>query len=440
MTISTIEVTPSDLKGRGEAERQAYLKRLIEQRAEFSVQVPDWVKGVRDRNLTLIQDQALPTNRNEDWRFTDPSRIYKLPFEPAMGTVTTEQIQPYIWPDTAVRLVFVNGMFAPDLSSQAEIAGLEITTLANLDGSFQDYLGQTHGSEEVFTALNSCNFTDAAVLKVARNQIIEAPIHLLFVTVADGDVAGVAYPRSLIVAESGSSLTLIEDFVSFGDQAFTDAVSEFWLAANSQVKHVRIQREQPSAIHIGKTAVSQKRDSGYRSIAISLGGQLSRHNPEVVTEEQTETILDGLTLATEEQVADTHSSLTFSQAHCQAQQLHKCIVDDHARAVFNGRIFVPKAAQQTNAAQLSRNLLLSPKARVDTKPQLEIVADDVKCAHGATVSQLEDDEVFYLQSRGLDHDNACDLLVKAFAAEILEKIPVASVREGLLTDVLSRLR
>ncbi len=440
MTISTIEVTPSDLKkGRGHAERQAYLKTLISQRAEFGAEVPDWVKEVRDRNLTLIQDQALPSNRTEEWRFTDPSSLYKIPFQPAVATVTLEQLQAHSWADAAIRLVFVNGVFAPDLSSQAEISGLQITTLKTLDDSFQAYLGKTHGAEEVFTSLNSCNFTDAVVLKVDRNQGIEAPIHLLFVS-AEGTTPTVAYPRLLVVAETGSTVTLVEDFISIGAQTLTNAVAEIFLAANAQVNHIRIQREEPTAFHIGKTAVSQKRDSRYRSIAISLGGQLSRHNPEIVTEEQTETILDGLTLATDSQVADTHSALTFSQTHCQAQQLHKCIVDDHARAVFNGRIFVPKAAQQTNAAQLSRNLLLSPKARVDTKPQLEIIADDVKCAHGATVSQLEDDEVFYLQSRGLDHDNACDLLVKAFAAEILEKIPVPSIRQGLLEDVLSRLR
>ncbi len=441
MTISTIEVTPSDLKkGRGNVERQAYLKTLISQRAEFGAEVPAWVKEVRDRNLTLIQDQALPSNRTEEWRFTDPSSLYKIPFQPAAATVTAEQIQAHSWPDVAIRLVFVNGVFAPGLSHQTEVSGLQITTLQNLDDSFQAYLGKTHGSEEVFTALNGCNFKDAAVLKVDRNQVIETPIHLLFVSAAQGETPTVAYPRVLVVAETGSTVTLVEDFVSIGAQTFTNAVAEIFLAANAQVNHIRLQREEATAFHIGKTAVSQKRDSRYRSIALSLGGQLSRHNPEIVTEEQTETILDGLTLATDSQVADTHSALTFSQAHCQAQQLHKCIVDDHARAVFNGRIFVPKAAQQTNAAQLSRNLLLSPKARVDTKPQLEIVADDVKCAHGATVSQLEDDEVFYLQSRGLDHDNACDLLVKAFAAEILEKISIPSIRKGLLEDVLSRLR
>jgi Fe-S cluster assembly protein SufD len=154
---------------------------------------------------------------------------------------------------------------------------------------------------------------------------------------------------------------------------------------------------------------------------------------------QTETTLNGLTLALDTQLADTHSLIHFTQPHCTAQQLNKCIVGDRARGVFNGKIYVPKAAQQTNAAQLSRNLLLSPKARVDTKPQLEIIADDVKCAHGATVSQLDDEEIFYLQSRGLDRESASDLLVKGFASEVLENIPVPALRSQLLKAVLESI-
>ncbi|MGB8702374.1 MAG: Fe-S cluster assembly protein SufD, partial [Thermosynechococcaceae cyanobacterium] len=222
---------------------------------------------------------------------------------------------------------------------------------------------------------------------------------------------------------------------------WVNAATEVALAENAQLHHTRIQRESTTAFHIGKTAVSQARDSRYSLTALSIGAQISRHNPEVVlTGIQTETHLNGLTVATQIQLADTHSLIHFSQPLCIAKQLHKCIVDNRARAVFNGRIEVPKAAQQTNAAQLSRNLLLSSKARVDTKPQLEIIADDVKCAHGATVSQLDDEEIFYLQSRGLDRESACDLLVKGFAAEITEKVPVAEMRSRLLKSVLSLIR
>ena len=224
-------------------------------------------------------------------------------------------------------------------------------------------------------------------------------------------------------------------------QTLTNAVVEVTIGANAALKHTRIQRESKTAFHIGKTAVTQARDSRYHAINISLGGQISRHTPEVtLLGNQTETDLDGLTLSAGTQLADTHSTIGFTTSHCVANQLHKCIIDDSARAVFNGKVFVPHEAQQTDASQLSRNLLLSPKARVDTKPQLEIIADDVKCAHGATVSQLEEDEVFYLQSRGLDRESACDLLVEAFAAEIIEKCPTDSIRQGLLQQVLDQVR
>jgi Fe-S cluster assembly protein SufD len=217
-------------------------------------------------------------------------------------------------------------------------------------------------------------------------------------------------------------------------------VTEVWVAGNAEVNHTRVQRESAQAFHIGKTVVSQARDSRYTCTAISLGALLSRHNLEVFANgEQTQTALNGLTLLAEQQVGDTHSTIAFSQPHGSSQQVHKCIVDDRAHAIFNGKIFVPKLAQLTDAAQLSRTLLLSPKARVDTKPQLEITADNVKCAHGATVSQLEADELFYLQSRGIDADQARSLLIYAFAVDVIDRIPIAARRADLRTLLGDRL-
>jgi Fe-S cluster assembly protein SufD len=232
---------------------------------------------------------------------------------------------------------------------------------------------------------------------------------------------------------------LIEDYVSSLTPHslplipnFTNAVTEIWVEENAQVSHTRIERESGAAFHIGKSAIAQARDSRYTCNAITLGAKLSRHNLEVFqTGEQTETTLNGLTMIAEQQLADTHSAIALNHPHGTSNQLHKCIVADRAHAVFNGKVFVPQAAQLTNAGQLNRNLLLSPKARVDTKPQLEITADNVKCSHGATVSQLDDEEVFYLQSRGLDEDDARNLLINAFATEIINQLPLASLRETL---------
>ena len=418
-------------------DRQAYLANLLAQRSSGG---PDWWGEGRDRALSIVQERGLPSNRDEDWRFTDLSGLYKTTFAAAAETsLQSQDIESLILADAPVRLVFVNGFYAPTLSAIDNLpAGLSVHTLADAETVAQ--LGQQQGMTAAFTALNTASFEDVAVLRVAKNQVIEAPIHLLFLTT--GVTPIVTYPRGLIVAEDDSVVTLIEEFTAVGANTyFTNAVTEVWLGQNAQLHHHRIQREAKTAFHIGTTAVSQDRDSRYSLNSLSLGGQMSRHNPIVIpTAEQTDTTLNGLTLAVDQQVADTHSDLSFTGPHCTAQQLHKCIVDDRARAVFNGKIFVPKLAQQTNASQLSRNLLLSAKARVDTKPQLEIIADDVKCAHGATVSQLDDEEVFYLQSRGLDRDSACDLLVEGFAAEIIDQLPIAEQRQTLLDAVLSQIR
>jgi Fe-S cluster assembly protein SufD len=220
---------------------------------------------------------------------------------------------------------------------------------------------------------------------------------------------------------------------------FTNQVTEIWVEDNAEVIHTRNQREAGEAFHIGKTAIAQARNSRYTCNAITLGAKLSRHNLEVFqTGEGTETTLNGLIIIGREQLADTHSAIALNHPNGISNQLHKCIIDDRGHAVFNGKIFVPQAAQFTNAGQLNRNLLLSPKARVDTKPQLEITADQVKCAHGATVSQLDPDEIFYLQSRGINAVNARELLLDAFAAEILNRIPVPSLHQKLSRCVSCR--
>jgi Fe-S cluster assembly protein SufD len=423
----------------GDRDRAATLKRLIQNRSPLPANV--WLQTVRDRALNLLQDQDLPSTKDEEWRFADPSALYRIPFQPA-AAATVEEIGDWAIADLPIRIVVVNGIFSTELSTLDRLPeGITVHSLAGADDTLQPYLAQQQGMNEVFTALNTASFTDGVVIRVGKNRTIETPIHLLFLT-ASGTTPTVVAPRALVIAESGSSATLIEEYGSLDSERYwTNAVTEVWLGDNAQLHHTRTQREDATAFHIGKTAVSQGRDSRYSLCALGIGAQFSRHNPEIIlTGIQTETHLNGLTLGVQSQVADTHSLIHFAQPHCIAKQLHKCIADDRARVVFNGKIEVPKAAQQTNAAQLSRNLLLSSKARVDTKPQLEIVADDVKCAHGATVSQLDDEEIFYLQSRGLDREGACDLLVKGFTAEITEKVPSAELRSRLLQSVLSQIR
>ncbi len=425
-------------------DRDDYLTGLLNQ--VTATKTEGWLQELRQSAANWVHHSIIPTTREEEWRFTDLSSLRKLQFN--LETVNYTSLEFDILPEAAnSRLVFVNGVFAPELSAITDLpSGIVVSNLAGLSAVEQEgvrqYLAQAEGAQEVFTALNTAGITDAAVVWVKKNVAVETPIHLVFISVA-GETATISQPRCLVVAESGSQVTLVEEYVAGkmptpqeGGVYLTNAVTEIWVGDNAEVSHTRVEREGAEAFHIGKTAIAQARDSRYTCHAITLGAKLSRHNLEILqTGEQTQTTLNGLTVITGKQLSDTHSAIALNYPHGTSEQLHKCIVGDRAHAVFNGKVFVPKPAQLTNAAQLNRNLLLSSKARVDTKPQLEITADNVKCAHGATVSQLEDDEIFYLQSRGIDENDARKLLINAFAAEVINQIPIPSLREILLNTV-----
>jgi Fe-S cluster assembly protein SufD len=434
-------------------DKDTYLTELLNQ-----VIVPKtegWLQQLREGAASWVRHSTIPTTREEEWRFTDLSSLRKLQFNvetrnfaSVASVASVASLELDILPEAAnSRLVFVNGVFAPELSAVSDLpSGIVVSNLAGLSvveqEGVQQYLAQAEGAQEVFTALNTAGITDAAVVWVKKNVVVETPIHLVFISVA-GETATISQPRCLVVAESGSQVTLVEEYTNRQDAKsaedgvyLTNAVTEVWVGDNAEVSHTRVEWEGAEAFHIGKTAIAQARDSRYTCHAITLGAKLSRHNLEILqTGEQTQTTLNGLTIISGKQLSDTHSAIALNYPHGTSDQLHKCIVGDRAHAVFNGKVFVPKLAQLTNATQLNRNLLLSSKARVDTKPQLEITADNVKCAHGATVSQLEDDEIFYLQSRGIDENDARKLLINAFAAEVINKIPVPSLREILLNTV-----
>jgi Fe-S cluster assembly protein SufD len=419
-------------------DRAAYLAGLLNLRAELPSELAGF-QDMRDRASLLVKEQAMPTTREEAWRFTDLSSLLSIQFRstPEVARLNFPQLEAFLLPEAMnSRLVFVDGLYAPDLSAIDNLPdGMMVGNLVagtELIPAVREHLAKQPGSEEVFTALNTASFTDGAIVYVPKNQDVETPLHVLFVSTR-GDSPILSHPRCLVVAETGSRVTLIEDYVTLNDgEYFTNPVTEIFLGENAEVRHTRIQRDSQQAFHIAKTAVSQARDSRYSCVALQFGAKLSRHHLEVYqTGEQTDTKMVGLTLLDGDRLGDTHSLLSLSKPYGTSDQVNKTIVSDRAHAVFNGRVWVPQAAQQTDAAQLSRNLLLSPKARIDTKPQLEIVADNVKCSHGATVSQLEDDEVFYLQSRGIPADDARKLLTYAFAIEAIDQVPIASLRDRL---------
>ena len=400
----------------------------------------DCLKQLRDGAAKWVRHSVIPNTREEEWRFTDLSSLKQVDFK--LGMFQETSLESDILPEVSQQLVFVNGVYSPDLSNTENLpSGLIVGNLDVLSSEIVgEYLAQAEGAKEVFTALNTAALNDVAVVWVGKNVVLEKPIHLLFISVS-GESATISQPRVLVVAESNSQVTLIEEYIASSQNEgvyFTNSVTEIWVNENAQVSHNRIAREGAAAFHVGKTAVTQARYSRYSCNAVTVGGKISRHNLEILqTGEQTETTLNGLTVIADNQLADTHSALSLNHPHGVSKQLHKCIIGDRAHGIFNGKIFVPKLAQLTNASQLNRNLLLSSKSRIDTKPQLEITADNVKCAHGATVSQLEDDQIFYLQSRGIDENNARKLLVNGFAMEVINFIPVPSLRESLLKTVTS---
>ncbi len=378
---------------------------------------------------------TVPTTRDEEWRFTDISLLTKMSFHPVhtASNLQAADVEHFYIAEATIRLVFVDGVYASHLSNLAA-DGVKVSNLASWFAenagfaAHAAHLGQHVGFQHnVFAALNTAFLHDGALVIVPRNVSAATPIQLLFVATQKEVVS---YPRCLLLAEPGSAVTVIEDYVSLQDEAyFTNAVTEIVLADNARVHHIRVQRENVQAFHIANCAVSLAQGSNYQSVSVALGARISRYNLNVLqAAEGTECAVDGLALISGNQLADTHTCIDHAHPHGVSRQLHKCIVGGSAHAVFNGKIMVRQGAQRTDSQQSSRNLLLTGRAQVDTKPQLEIFADDVKCTHGATVGQLDSEEVFYLQSRGLSETAARNLLTYAFGAEIIDRIPVASLK------------
>jgi Fe-S cluster assembly protein SufD len=425
---------------------------LLEQ-CQVNQAAPQWLRDIRQQSKSWLSRLSVPTKKDEDWRFIDLSSLTVGKFGSPVGAVRPKGLlkdtashiasrrEPPLPETENSRLVFINGIYNNELSNTSGLPpGTYVGSLDNLPGDYDaaKYFAQQPGAD-AFTALNTAGGDDVAVVWVNKNVVVETPVQLIFM--ADGATeASFAQPRTLVVAETGSSVSLIEEYVGTGEY-FTNAVTEVFVQNNARVNHTRLQQESVASYHIGKTAISQQRDSHYTINEINLGAKLCRHNPEMWQQgEQTETDFNGLTVATGEQISDTHSVIALSKPSGTTNQLHKCIVGDRAHTVFNGKVFVTKEAQLTDATQLNRNLMLSPKAKVDTKPELQITADNVKCAHGATVSQLEAEEIFYLRSRGLSQTDANQLLIDAFAAEIIDRLPLESLRNRITQTIEQKIK
>jgi Fe-S cluster assembly protein SufD len=426
---------------------RGYLEGLLADRPDttraFESPKLAWLKALRAEAVERVGVLTVPTPRDEEWRFTDLSALTRESFHPLRTPTSLRcgDIEQFHIEEAPTRLVFVDGVHAPQLSSIGP-DGAVVSTLSAAAATHASaialHLGQhARFHDNLFPALNTAFLHDAAVIIVPRATTVATPVHLLFIA-TQPDIT--SHPRILLVPEAGGAVTLIEDYVALHEGAyFTNSVVEIALGANAKVEHVRVQRESGQAFHIASCAVSLAHASRYHSVSIALGARISRLGLGVLqTAEATQCTLDGMALIGERQLADTHTFIDHAKPRGVSRQLHKSIVDNAAHAVFNGKVMVRAGAQQTDSAQSSRNLLLTAKALVDTQPQLAIFADDVKCTHGATVGQLDGEQVFYLQSRGLSEAAARNLLIYAFGAEIIERIPIASLRRRLEQTVLER--
>ena len=415
---------------------------------DVSPTVP-WLELVRSSAMERFEQLGFPTVHDEDWKYTNLAPLAKQSFVPATRPEKVAfDATHFAYPETkTAHLVVVNGFLSEELSDKSALESVVAIDLlaavadARYNKVTRAYLARNAGyHNNGLAALNTAFLQSGLFLLIPKNVKVETPIQVTFLTDAE-QTDPASFPRLLVVAEEHSSATLIESFVSTGEQQYlTNAVAEVVVKEGARLEHYRVQRESNKAFHISLTSAELGRSSSYDTTSINLGGRLARHDISVVMDnEGAECWVDGLYLAGTDQHTDTHSVIDHQKPNCNSHQLYKGILDGNARAVFNGKIFVREGAQKTDAMQTNKNLLLSPQARVDTKPQLEIYADDVKCAHGAAVGQIDQEELFYLQARGINPDLGRKLLTYGFAEEVIDKIKIDSIKSQLDEIVMRQL-
>ena len=431
---------------------QSYLAGFEAFTSNGGKDAPQWARSLRLSAITRFEELGFPTTKNEDWHFTSVSPIAEREFEPLVGRgvatgVSRADLAPFTFGgDDWHTLVFLNGRVSAALSGAATLPdGVSVMPIARaydeLPLLLEQHLGRIASIDaHTFTALNTAFIHDGAVVHVSKDVEVAKPIHLLFLS-DEGARNGVAQPRNLIVLDRFAKATVIESYAGIrgATEYFTNAVTEAVLADGATLTHLKLQRESEQAYHVGTFDVRQGRDSHLVSFSFAIGGALSRTN--VYTELRGAgcgATLNGLYLGDGTQHIDHQTRIEHVEPNCYSRELYKGILDDRGKGVFNGKIFVREDAQKTDAKQTNQVLLLSDDATIDTKPQLEIFADDVKCTHGATVGRLDETALFYMQSRGVNARTARELLTYAFAADVLETIELAEVKQGLETAVLQR--
>ena len=405
---------------------------------------PVWLRELRERAASRFAAAGFPTVRQEAWRFTNVAPIAETTWRLAekIPTNAAQLTQRVKVPDAEVRIVILNGHFAPELSDVAvRTPGLVAGSLAMAIAHNRPecaFLSQVW-EHTPFIALNTAFAEDGAIVVIPAGAVIERPIHIIVIT--GGAARSMAHPRTLIVAGANSQVRIAQTFLgAAGEAHFTNAVTEVAVGANAQVDLYTDQRETDTAYHIAALNVHLQRNAVFRSRNLTLGGKLLRNDiVAVLAGEGAHCALDGCYLVDGDRLVDNHTTIDHATPHCTSHELYKGILDGKARAVFNGRIIVREDAQKTDAKQTNRALLLSDEATVNSNPQLEIFADDVKCTHGAAIGQLDEEAMFYLRARGLTRRAARDMLIHAYAGEILQGISIESLRQQLERELFMQL-
>jgi Fe-S cluster assembly protein SufD len=407
-----------------------------------------WLQDLRDHSASRFVELGFPTVRDEEWRFTNVSPIAQTEFRAAPAVkLAPEVLNTFLWADAPFRLVVVNGRFSPELSRTAGLpAGMRFGSLATALSEQADVVGRYLGqladpANRAFVALNTAFVHDGAYVYIPDGLVFDKPLQIMFVSTGDGPVASMSHPRTLVVAGDRSQVRLVETYVSAeGQKHFTNAVTELVAGEDAIIDHYKVEEESVDAFHIASMHIHAARSSNVSTHAFTLGGRIVRNDiVSVLDGEGAECTLNGLYIADGERLVDTHTTIDHAKPHCPSHEVYKGILGGRAKAVFNGKIIVRIDAQKTDAKQTNRALLLSDNATINTKPQLEIFADDVKCTHGAAIGQLDEDAIFYLRARGLTFLEARDMLIHAFAGEILERVQIEPLRAALEAELYAQL-
>lgn len=427
-------------------------EELLQHQSQLATQGPDWLQNLRKEGLQQFETLGLPTAKNEAWKYTSVKGLSAIPFSQGkayqVAPNSPDELACVRWQkQSSHKITLVNGQFAPSLSHLSGLpAGIEVLSLKEAitqkPNQVQKYLNQQTSSEnEPFVALNTALLEDGVWVAIDTGVILDQPLEILYLSLANG-APSASQPRSIIIAGPQAQLTLIETFAGKrgAHPYLTNGVTEIFAQTGAVLQHYKVQDECEQSFHVSSLGIKQAKDSQVSSTHLSIGAALSRYETySDLNEAGAHCTLNGLSLAHGTQHVDHQTKMLHHSPHCTSQELYKNILDEKSHGVFNGQIFVKPDAQKTSSTLTNNNLLLSKEAVIDTKPLLEIFADDVKCAHGATIGRLDENQIFYLRSRGISQEHARHLLTYAFASEIVHQVKVDSLRAELEKILLNRL-